>query len=371
MSKLRVEVVKVDDVQPIANAERLELATISGWQCVVGKGQFAPGDTAIYIPIDAVLPADLESTIFDNAKVKLNNGRVRTIKLRGVISQGLLIDFAKAGLLSSKFKVGDDVAETLKITKYEPPESGFATLPGTGPKSVKKKHNPDFKKYTDLQNSKWYPNLFIPGEEVVASEKIHGSNGRVSMSPTPVNTLWKKIKKWLGVLPSHEFCWGSHNCQLQEKGYNGYYSGTINDIYKEFCVKYDLKNKIKPGEQFFGEVYGAGVQKNFSYGCGPNERKFVIFDICRDGKFLDHDEVIAICKDRDLPMVPVLYRGPYDNKVIESHVFGASVIAPSQKVREGLVLKPIKERHDPQFGRVILKYISPDYLLLKDNTDNH
>ena len=91
MNDFRVEVVEVDEVLEHPNADRLEIAKVKGWQCVVGKDSFAAGDKGIYIPIESILPEELEAKIFGTSKVKLSKHRVKTIRLRGAVSQGLLV----------------------------------------------------------------------------------------------------------------------------------------------------------------------------------------------------------------------------------------------------------------------------------------
>lgn len=92
MSTFKVEVFKIEEIAVHPNAERLELAKIAGWQVVVGKGVFQVGDLALYLPVDSVLPASLENRLFPpTSKVKLRNSRIRSIKLRGQMSQGMVI----------------------------------------------------------------------------------------------------------------------------------------------------------------------------------------------------------------------------------------------------------------------------------------
>src|SRR5574337_1686034 len=98
MSTLKVESVKIEQIHAHPNADRLEIAQIKGWQCIVQKDRYKAGDLAVYIPIDSVLPETVESKLFPpDSKVKLSGSRVKTIKLRGIISQGMLADFKTLG----------------------------------------------------------------------------------------------------------------------------------------------------------------------------------------------------------------------------------------------------------------------------------
>src|SRR5688572_2429673 len=92
MTDFAVEVVKIDEIMPHPNADRLELARVKGWIMVVGKDQFKTGEPAVFFPIDSVLPFELEAALFAESKIRPKGGRIRTTKIRGVISQGLLAE---------------------------------------------------------------------------------------------------------------------------------------------------------------------------------------------------------------------------------------------------------------------------------------
>lgn len=119
MSTFKVEAVTIEAIEPHPNADRLELAKIKGWQCVVPKGQYKENDFVLYIPMDAILPESVEAILFGpDAKIKLSKHRVKTIKLRGAISQGIIADFDLfPAIRNIRIKDGDDLAETLGIKK--------------------------------------------------------------------------------------------------------------------------------------------------------------------------------------------------------------------------------------------------------------
>lgn len=373
MSTFKVEIVKVGGVIPHPNADRLDLLQIKDWQCVSTKGNFKQGDTALYIPIDSILPHEVESKIFGpDAKVKLHHSRVKTIKLRGAISQGLIVDpnifgTPKVGTL----KEGHDWTQILKIKKYEAPVrlSGGAN----GATASKKQSNPNFRKYTGIENAKNYPKVFTDGEEVSITEKVHGTNFRCGWVPFVADTLWKKFLRLIGKAPAFEFVYGSHNVQLQNKVFHkGYYGSSIGNVYAEAVVNYGLKDILKPGEVVYGEVYGDGIQKGYTYGCKTGERKLILFDLMKEDKWVDTIAFRHWADERKLPVVPELYRGPYSKDKVLSLRDGDSVLASKQKVREGVVLKPLKEEQT-FMGRKVLKFISDEYLLKNqdDETEAH
>jgi RNA ligase (TIGR02306 family) len=365
MSSLKVGVVLIDEILPHPNADRLEIARIAGWNCVIRKGEYHAQDKVVYIPVDSVLPFELESKLFPpDSKVKLEKSRVRTIKLRGAISQGIIATLEELGL-EAFLAVGEDVADELGITKYEPP---VKSTPGLlrGNMLSPKKGNSLFRKYTDIENFKYYNILFTPEDIVWVSEKLHGTSVRYALLPTETNTVWKKIKKFFHLLPKYEFCLGSRNVQLQYKlVYDGFYE---TNVYGKVATQEFIKTKLIPGESVYGEIVGSGIQKDYTYGCNPGEHKFFVYDVMRDGRWLNYRELKEFCNDTNLNLVPVLYEGPYDADLISSLRQGDSTIG-GQKVREGVVIKTTVEK-PCIIGRSVLKFLSDDYLL-KEPSDFH
>lgn len=362
MSTFKVEVVQISKVENHPNADKLDIVMMDGkdWQCVSTKGNYKVGDAAVYFPIDSLLPEPLEQIIFGGAKVVLHNHRVKTIKLRGAISQGLVVRPETIGI--TKFKIGQDVTEALEVKKYEP----ISKISGRSNPlaSSKKQSNRHFRKYTGIENAKNYNNIFEDGEIVSITEKIHGTNFRAGYVPFHADTLFKKVKKFLGIAPKYDFVFGSHNVQLQSKLlYKGYYDA---NVYSEAVVAYNLKEILKPGEVVYGEIYGGSIQKGYTYG-SPERRQLALFDVRKDEKYLDTVSFRKWADERRLPIVPELYRGPFSkDKVLELRD-GDSVLASSQKVREGVVVKPLEES-TTYIGRKMLKFISDEYLL--KNQDN-
>ena len=369
-STFKVPVTTILDVQPHSNAERLEVVTVFGFQVIAPKGRHVIGEKVIYVPVDSILSEELEAKIFPpHSKIKLTKRRIRQIRLRGLASQGMLI--APGEFTMGHEPVDTDMAPILGITKYEPPQATPSSTPGK-PGQPRPKENAHFGKYGGLDNIKWYPSKFKPDEQVVLQEKIHGTNARAAILPYTANTFWKKIKLFLGLAPATEFCYGSNNVQLQNRqGNKGFYG---EDVYGSVFSKLNVKSKLKSGETIYGEIYGEGIQKNYTY--GTKEHKFILFDVKvmqADGshKWLSPDEVKQFGEERGFEVVPELYRGPFQSlEFVKTHTLGNSVLAPSQKVREGVVVKSL-ENYDESGNNRALKVISEDYLDDKSNTDFH
>jgi RNA ligase (TIGR02306 family) len=331
----------------------------------------------VYVPIDSILPKNLEDFLFpEDAKIKLNKSRVRQIRIRKIASQGMLIspEDIKQVFGFTPNRLEDDYRNILQITKFEPPAPKFQSSMGGGGTRFKALENPLFHQYNGLDNIKWFPTLFKDGELVVMQEKIHGTNARAGKLPFTANTVWKKIMKLLRLAPAFEFCYGSNRVQLQnKKGYKGYYG---EDVYGRVFQQIDVESKLKNGETIFGEIYGAGIQKDYDYGCKEGEQKFILFDV----KVLDYegkqrwfspDEVKAFAQERGFDVVPEVYRGPFSLALAKELTIGDSVLAPSQKIREGVVVKALHNYSDERGNNKALKVISEAYLDNPNNTDFH
>ena len=180
---------KIEAIYPIEGYDRVELATVLGWQVIVGKDDYKPGDLTIFVEIDSILPNWREEFEF----LRKRKFRIKTIKMCGVVSQGIC--FKPETLLDKKYKVGDDVTELLEIKKYEPhPEK-----PQSQPKNTKqypkwltryswfrklvfnKKDNRGFPRFiskTDETRIQNYPTVLNRKDlEFVVREKIDGQSG--------------------------------------------------------------------------------------------------------------------------------------------------------------------------------------------------
>jgi RNA ligase (TIGR02306 family) len=372
-SDFRVEVVAIESIERHPNADRLDCVAVRGWRVVTsrtedGQPRYKVGDKTIYIPIDAVLPKQLEDFLFPiGSKVTLSKSRVKSIKLRGAISQGMIVDFSPELLemypALSKAKLGDDVTELLQITKYEAPVSSLPQhmqVGGSGQRNPG--NNPAFQKYNDISNWKNYPQIFTDEDTVYISEKLHGTSYRAGLFPSVASTLWDKIRKFFGLLPAYQFCYGSRNVQLQRKPKRGelYYGF---DIYGKISKQYDIPSKLKPNEAIYGEIVGDGVQAKYNYGHGPGEHSLFVYDVKVDDKYLPYEQFKAFCEERELPMVPFLYLGTYSPALISAMREGDSTVG-GQKIREGVVLKDAYEKQSWN-GRKVLKAISDSYLTQK------
>lgn len=326
MSEHRVEVISIQEVLPHPNADKLEIIPIGRYQCLSQKGLWKAGDLAVYIEPDYVVPNTEEYSFLKG------HLRIKAKKLRGTWSQGLLMP-APAGA-----KEGDNVMEQLAIQRYEP--NVGMTIRGDaepGPEGL------IVPKY-DVENWYRYGDLFVPGEDVIATEKLHGANARYVFSGDRMYA-------------------GSRNFFIKYEESNLYWSALRqNPWIEEWCRNnHDLV--------LYGEAFG-WVQK-LRYGASPGQHFFRAFDILKQGNWLSLDELTYLVNDplEDRELVrwaPVIYRGPYDAEKLKALAEGPSMIYTdkgSPHLREGIVVRPVKERWSPELmGRVQLKIVSNAYL---------
>lgn len=123
------------NIKPIPKADRIEVAQVRGWNCVVKKGDFKPGDLCVYFEIDSVLPDDERYAFLSDSWSKRVEGyRLKTRRLRGQISQGLILPvdrFPELGDVTEN-RIGEDVTEALNIRIYDPPVSASGGTPAKG-----------------------------------------------------------------------------------------------------------------------------------------------------------------------------------------------------------------------------------------------
>ena len=334
MSTLIVEVCRIENVAAHGNADALELAQIKGWQCVIPKGQYAAGDLVTYIPIDAVIPVE-HSDRWGFTKY-LSNGRVRCAKLRGEPSFGVIVNLEK-----SEWSEGEDVKDFYGITKYVPPIKISA---GDAAPS-----HPLFPEYTDVENLRNFPSVLTDGEEVVATEKLHGTSCRIGLIEGELMAGSMSVRRVRPERLADSIYWQP----LETAG-----------------VQPLLEHLGQTSRQviLYGEVFGSKIQ-NLNYGL-VGMLGFRAFDLLVDGKYLSADAFFGICAEFGVETVPMLYRGPYELGTIKALSEGPTTLGAAH-IREGVVVKPAVERTDPKVGRVCLKYIGDPYLFAKNVTDSH
>lgn len=337
MSDHAIEVVRVDQIEPHPHADRLEIIRVWGWQCIVRRGDFTRGQLAVYIPPDFTVPVTHPSFGFLGKKEGQERHRVKVIKLRGVVSQGLLVPIPEGGF---ELRVGDDVSEWLDIRRYEPPIK-TGSLIGSQPR-VETSGGPSglYCPKFDIESFQRYPTLFKIGEPVIITEKIHGANARYVYARDTDG----QYRMFCG---SRTNWWKESADNLWWRALNAHLS------IKEWCKQF-------PDYTIYGEVFGQ-VQ-SLRYGSKPGEVFFAAFAVLDPaGRWMDIADLASPCL-YGLPWVPILYRGPFYSHLLPEYSEGLSTWPGANHIREGCVVQPQWERTDLRIGRLILKYVSNTYL---------
>ncbi len=341
MQRKLASVQKVLAIEPIPNADAIELARINGWQCVVKKGEFGPGTLGVFLEIDAV-PPDTPTFRFLWAP-KPNEGeaapreferplsfRIRTMKLRGALSQGLLLPLSEFEL--SAVEEGDDLTEALGVEKYEPPLAwSGGEISG---------HFPGWVPKTDEMRVQSVPEVLddLRGQPYVATLKYDGTSSTFTLDS------------------AGEFLACGRNYTLRE-GDNGPW---------RIAQKYNLPEKLKsfPNLAIQGEIVGPGIQKNR---LGLKELSLFVFNVYdwRAGRYLDHDESRQVLAELGLSPVDVVEEGDSFEHTQDSLLSLAEGKYPNTKnEREGIVIRPRREmRSQVLVGRLSFKAISNRFLL--------
>jgi len=382
VSELVVQPVAIEAIKPHPNADRLEVATVGGWDVIVGKDTHSVGDVLVHVQPDSMVPRPQaeEWGVAQYLAFKKNadSGRVRAARLRQVVSFGFLVPN------ESGAEIGADLSEHYGITKYEPP----APPAGMSAGQMRYEH-PLFHRYTDIQNLRNHRDKFCYGEPIVVTEKIHGTNSRIGwVRRIGIDATDEGRDSCHGIHfrgwrdTNFEFVTGTHRTQ-RDPGDCGVY-GLPAELH------YDLLGRIfewavhawgrdMDGELnsvlIFGEIYGAGVQ-DLHYGA-KSEKGYRVFDISLNGQYLPWSTLEYLEKEYGLPLVPVLTRGVFDFEQLVEEAQGDTTFEDSH-IREGVVVRPWhiertwgKGSKDPNPKRMIFKIVSDAYLLRKGGSEFH
>ena len=212
-------------IEPIEGADKIELAYVLGWQCVVNKGQFKPMDLAVYFEIDSFLPIKpeyefLRSSSYKNSDILGEGFKLKTMKFRGSISQGLLLPISNFPDIPKDIKLGTDVSELLGIRKWEIAERATTggNVVGTLPMDVP--HTDE----TRVQNE---PDLIeeFKGLEYYISTKMDGSSHSISLDADGFHVT-------------------GHNYEYKNDGSNSFYNLVNERGYEERIRNFVTTNNI-------------------------------------------------------------------------------------------------------------------------------
>lgn len=344
---------QISKIEPIPGADAIEVATVDGWKVVVKKDEFQEGDLAIYFEIDSWIPHEYAPFLSKGKEPREYNGikgeRLRTVKLRGQVSQGLLIRPINIPGLYGKFQKDEDLTELLNIQKWE--REIPANLRGTI-----KGNFPSFLVKTDQERVQNLSRTIVSLCKEYAwevTEKLDGSSMTVYVNRGEYGVCSRNLD--LAEDATNSFWKVAHEAQLFEK------MSTLAGM--NFAIQ--------------GELVGEGIQGN------PYNLKglrFYAFDLylIDEGRYATPNERRRMLEDCGIESVPTLsfYYNPwltvmdiYGEEEGSQELMGYLLSASEGKSvlnekieREGLVFKASRSWEN-DLGRVSFKAISNKFLL--------
>jgi RNA ligase (TIGR02306 family) len=353
MSDVKATLERARDVHPLPNSDNLDLITVGGFPVLTRRGTIKENDLVVYFPPDLEIPPFVSHSlgVIDYLK-KLKV--VKTVKLLGQVSYGVALPLDTPGFdrltryLEASFWCADQSGEGADLDFYFGTKRFIPVLNEAIKKSMGKEvlSHPLLQKYTDIERFERHQHAFNADEEVVITEKIHGTNSRIACI-------------------NGEIIVGSHNTQRApltegEDAKNNFYwfPLTISRVAEMIRELGETHAQVI----LYGEVYGKGVQGGFDY--GTDGLAYAAYDLMLNGTYVDYPRFINIAQNYGIPIVPVDYSGPYDPSYIELFRDAQSWLTRTH-IREGIVIKPRNERQQGRLGRCILKALNPEYLVKK------
>ena len=359
----------IESLSPISGADKIEVAHVLGWECVVKKGEFNVGDKVVYVEVDSVMPELPEYEFLKDRKY-----RVRTIKLRGQVSQGLVLPIPN-GIKSNS--VGTDVTAFMQIEKYLSPSereelnqqerklamdknklrkfmmrySWFRKLLLS---RIQKQSFPYWVSKTDEERIENIPHVLeqFKDKEVYVTEKIDYQSVTFTGKMMPDNTpiIGRLLPK------KYQFVVCSRNMTTNDR----------NSLYWKIAIKYNIEQILKenPTLTIQGEQGDTNIQGN-KYGI--KEPMLWVFNIIDHEKnyHYTYSQIVIFCRKYGLNYVPLVKTGKLSELGSTVHELvelskGKSVLADIP--REGIVVRCIED------GKKLLsfKVINPDFLLKFD-----
>lgn len=336
MAFFGVTLERIEKVWDHPNADRLSMAKVEGlaFQFVIGKNQFQCGESVLYFPLDSLVPESILQKMNMVGKLSgKNKNIIRTVKLRGELSQGLVFP---ATLLTQEqsFLSSEEITSLLGVTKYEPP---ITMTPG----GILMDLPSGFSKY-DIEGAERYGHIveLLMEQDVVIMEKMEGTNFSTAKDRNHsiiVNQRANTIIEKEGVVNTY---WKAARN-----------SGLITVI-----------ETLNPLSAIYGELCGPGIQKNIY---NLKDHEIFVFDIKDSGKWMSWSAFKSFSEKHSLKTAPVLFVGKLkdflNGKSVQEASNGKSIINP-EALREGIVIKPVTEQFHSQLGRLIIKQRSPEYL---------
>ena len=342
----------INAIEPIPKADAIEMIRVLGWKVIVKKGEFAVGDRVVYCEIDSLLPERpkfefLRASSFKPAQVDATGAtllpagfRIKTVKLRGQVSQGICFPMSILPE-GAPTAIDSDVTTTLGIHKWEAP------IPATMAGKVKGGF-PAFLPKTDETRVQVLGDVLERhrGKLFGITEKLDGTS-------------------FTAFVRNDEFGICSRNLWLDETDERSILGTLAKSRYLKDKLLH-MSGKLGFDLAIQAEVIGPGIQNN-KYKLNTVElRVFNLFDVSAH-RYVDEDTMRAIVAEMGLQTVPFLEKIMLNHSIDELVAFAEGMSTLNKNVqREGIVLRPTVEEDDPDLGRLSFKAINPKFLLKYD-----
>ena len=331
-------------IEAIEGADRIELAHVLGWQCVVNKGQFQLMDLAVYFEVDSFLPVRpefefLRASSYRKTDVMGEGFRLKTMKFRGQISQGLLLPVSSFPEIAPDVELGSDVTEILGVRKWEIEEriTTGGTMIGTLPHGIP---------HTDETRVQAEPELIqaFAGLEYYISTKMDGSSHSVGIDENGFHVT-------------------GHNYEYKDDGNSPFYELVkaigLQKRMEAFAAKTGLATLT-----IQGELCAPGIQKNRLKLTKP---AWYVFTVRENGKRAGLKRMQEVCRELGLETVPVEEIGmdlPAKYPTVEALLERADGEYPRGGKKEGIVIRPTVPVYSELIsGALSMKVVSNKYLL--------
>lgn len=348
MADFAANVVRVR-IEEHPNADVLEIGKVNDVTVIVAKGKYQTGDLAAYIPEAAIVPDDVMELLGVAGRLAgKQKNRVKAVRLRGVVSGGLLHPLGEGRLAGVELAEGDDVTERLGLVKYEPP------IPVTMAGQVFAARGATVK--YDIDSIRRYPDLLPRHVRVVVTEKLHGTWCCIGWHPGFGDIVSSKGMSGRGLA-----------LRLTEENEGNLYVRAFRAWSAWLEAALGRHRETETPYYVLGEVFGRGVQ-DLHYGlANPGLR---VFDVRVGPRYLPWPEVEALAEADGGPgVVPVL--GVVDDWPEAEPLVSGSTTLGGAHVREGVVMRPLDSSWsvgDPE-ERPIAKWVSDAFRVRKGGTD--
>lgn len=331
-------------IEPIEGADKIELAHVLGWQCVVNKGQFKPMDIGVYFEIDSFLPIRpefefLRSSSYKKTDVMGEGFRLRTMRFRGQISQGLLLPISSFPEIPEGTDIGTDVAELLGVRKWEIEEraTSAGTIIGSLPYDIP---------HTDETRVQENPELIqaFAGLEYYISTKMDGSSHSIGIDEDGFHVT-------------------GHNYEYSDDGVSSFYELVKARGYKEKVESFAAREGLKT-LTIQGELCAPGIQSNRLRLVKP---EWYVFTVRENGRRVGLNRMLQICDDLGMEHVPIEEVDtdlPAKYPTVEALLERADGEYPKGGKKEGIVIRPTEPVFCPLISaNLSMKVVSNKYLL--------